>query len=39
MAKLGVEPFYFSSTDFAKFAIDQIAEARRFVVELGLKQD
>ena len=39
MAKLDMEPFYLSSEDYQKFAVEQIAEAKRFVAELGLKQD
>jgi tripartite-type tricarboxylate transporter receptor subunit TctC len=39
MAKLDMEPFYLSSENYAKFAVEQIAEAKRFVAELGLKQD
>ena len=39
MARLDQELFYLSSEDYEKFAIEQIAEAKRFVTELGLKQD
>ncbi len=39
MNKLDQELFYLSSEDYGKFAIEQIAEAKRFVAELGLKQD
>jgi tripartite-type tricarboxylate transporter receptor subunit TctC len=39
MAKLDQEPFYLSSENYAKFAIEQIAEAKRYIAELGLKQD
>jgi len=39
MNKLDLELFYLSSEDYGKFAIEQIAEAKRFVAELGLKQD
>jgi tripartite-type tricarboxylate transporter receptor subunit TctC len=39
MAKLDMEPFYLSSENYAKFAIEQIAEAKRYIAELGLKQD
>jgi tripartite-type tricarboxylate transporter receptor subunit TctC len=36
MAKLDQEPFYLSSEDYQKFALQQIEEARRFIAELGL---
>ncbi len=36
MAKLDMEPFYLSSEDYQKFALQQIEEARRFIAELGL---
>jgi tripartite-type tricarboxylate transporter receptor subunit TctC len=36
MAKLDQEPFYLSSEDYRKFALQQIEEARRFIAELGL---
>jgi tripartite-type tricarboxylate transporter receptor subunit TctC len=39
MIKLDQEPFYLSSADYAKYALEQTAEAKRFVTELGLKQD
>jgi tripartite-type tricarboxylate transporter receptor subunit TctC len=39
MAKLDMEPFYLSSENYAKFAVEQIAEAKRYIAELGLKQD
>ena len=39
MAKLDQELFYLSSEDYQKFAMEQIAEAKRFIAELGLKQD
>ena len=39
MAKLDQELFYLSSDDYRRFAMNQIAEAKRFVAELGLKQD
>jgi tripartite-type tricarboxylate transporter receptor subunit TctC len=39
MAKLDMEPFYLSSENYAKFALEQIAEAKRYIAELGLKQD
>ena len=39
MAKLDQELFYLSSDDYRRFAMEQIAEAKRFVAELGLKQD
>jgi hypothetical protein len=39
MAKPGQELFYLSSEDYQKFATQQIDEARRFIAELGLKQD
>jgi tripartite-type tricarboxylate transporter receptor subunit TctC len=39
MAKLDMEPFYLSSENYAKFAVQQIAEAKRYIAELGLKQD
>ena len=39
MANLDQELFYLSSEDYQKFAMQQIEEARRFVAELGLKQD
>ena len=39
MAKLDMEPFYLSSESYAKFAVEQIAEAKRYIAELGLKQD
>ena len=39
MAKLDQELFYLSSEDYQKFAMQQIEEARRFIAELGLKQD
>jgi hypothetical protein len=36
MAKLDQEQFYLSSEDYQKFAMQQIAEAGRFIAELGL---
>jgi tripartite-type tricarboxylate transporter receptor subunit TctC len=39
MARLDQELFYLSSADYERYAIEQIAEAKRFVAELGLKQD
>ena len=39
MAKLDMELFYLSSEDYQKFALEQIAEAKRFIAELGLKQN
>src|SRR5712691_3516284 len=39
MAKLDMEPFYLSSENYANFAVEQIAEAKRYIAELGLKQD
>jgi tripartite-type tricarboxylate transporter receptor subunit TctC len=39
MAKLDQEQFYLSSEDYRRFAMQQIEEARRFIAELGLKQD
>src|SRR5262245_55756697 len=39
MANLDQELFYLSSEDYQKFAMQQIDEARRFIAELGLKQD
>jgi len=39
MAKLDQEPFYLGSEDYRRFAMQQIDEARRFIAELGLKQN
>ena len=39
MANLDQELFYLSSEDYQKFAMQQIEEAKRFIAELGLKQD
>jgi tripartite-type tricarboxylate transporter receptor subunit TctC len=39
MAKLDQEVFYLSSEDYQKFALQQIEEARRYIAELGLKQE
>jgi hypothetical protein len=39
MAKLDQELFYLSSEDYRKFALQQIDEARRYIAELGLKQE
>src|SRR5262249_21673527 len=39
MANLDQELFYLSSEDYQKFAMQQIEEGRRFIAELGLKQD
>jgi tripartite-type tricarboxylate transporter receptor subunit TctC len=36
MARLDQEQFYLSSEDYQKFAMQQIAEASRFIAELGL---
>src|SRR6478672_1248691 len=36
IANLDQESFYLSSTDYQKFATQQIDEARRFIAELGL---
>jgi tripartite-type tricarboxylate transporter receptor subunit TctC len=38
-ANLDQELFYLSSEDYQKFAMQQIEEAKRFIAELGLKQD
>jgi tripartite-type tricarboxylate transporter receptor subunit TctC len=38
MAKLDQELFYLSSVDYQNFAMKQIAEAKRMVEELGLKE-
>jgi tripartite-type tricarboxylate transporter receptor subunit TctC len=39
MASLDQELFYLSSADYQKFAMQQIEDARRFIAELGLKQE
>ena len=39
MANLDQELFYLSSADYRKFAMQQIEDARRFIAELGLRQD
>jgi len=39
MASLDQERFYLSSEDYRKFALQQIEEAKRFIAELGLKQE
>jgi tripartite-type tricarboxylate transporter receptor subunit TctC len=39
MVKLDQELFYLNSADYEKFALDQIEEARRYIAELGLKQN
>src|SRR6266516_2173377 len=39
IANLDQELFYLSSENYQKFAMQQIEEARRFIAELGLKQD
>src|SRR5262245_37333560 len=39
MANLDQELFYMSREDYQKFAMQQIEEARRFIAELGLKQN
>jgi len=39
IAKLDQEAFYLSTADYQKFATGQIAEAKRFIEELGLKQN
>jgi tripartite-type tricarboxylate transporter receptor subunit TctC len=36
IANLDQESFYLSSSDYRKFATQQIDEARRFIAELGL---
>ena len=38
MASLDQELFYLNSEDYRKFALQQIEEAKRFIGELGLKQ-
>ena len=37
--KLDQEAFYLSTDDYRKFAAEQIVEAKRFIEELGLKQN
>jgi tripartite-type tricarboxylate transporter receptor subunit TctC len=39
IANVDQELFYLSSENYQKFAMQQIEEARRFIAELGLKQD
>jgi tripartite-type tricarboxylate transporter receptor subunit TctC len=39
MAQLDQELFYLGSEDYKKFALQQIDDARRFIDELGLKQN
>src|SRR5262249_9444822 len=39
MAKFDQELFYLSTESYQKFAMQQIEEAKRFIAELGLKQD
>jgi tripartite-type tricarboxylate transporter receptor subunit TctC len=39
MASLDQEVFYLSSEEYGKFALQQIEEAKRFIAELGLKQE
>jgi len=39
LGQLDQEPFYLSSQDYHDFAIRQIAEQKRLIEELGLKQD
>jgi tripartite-type tricarboxylate transporter receptor subunit TctC len=39
MAQLDQELFYLGSEDYKKFALQQIDEARRYIAELGLKQN
>ena len=39
MAQLDQELFYLDSEDYRKFALQQIDEARRYIAELGLKQN
>jgi tripartite-type tricarboxylate transporter receptor subunit TctC len=39
MAKLDQELFYLNSADYEKFALEQIEEARRYIADLGLKQN
>jgi len=39
MANLDQELFYMGSEDYQKFAMQQIEEAKRFIAELGLKQN
>jgi tripartite-type tricarboxylate transporter receptor subunit TctC len=38
MAKFDQEPFYLSSVDYQKFAMKQIAEEKRVIEELGLRE-
>lgn len=39
MAKLDQEPFYLNSADYRAYAMREIAEQKRYIEELGLKQD
>jgi tripartite-type tricarboxylate transporter receptor subunit TctC len=39
MVSLDQEVFYLSSEEYRKFALQQIEEAKRFIAELGLKQE
>jgi tripartite-type tricarboxylate transporter receptor subunit TctC len=39
MARLDQELAYLNSADYEKFALEQIEEARRYIAELGLKQN
>lgn len=38
LAQLDQEPFYLNTDDYRAFAIKQIAEQKRMVEELGLKE-
>ncbi len=39
MERLDQEAFYLDSADYQRFAMQQIEEARRFIADLGLKQE
>src|SRR5205085_5197982 len=39
MAQLDQEPFYLSSEDYHRFAMQQIMEQKRMIEELGLKEN
>jgi tripartite-type tricarboxylate transporter receptor subunit TctC len=39
MAKFDQEPFYLNSADYSHYAMRAIAEEKRMVQELGLKED
>ncbi len=39
MAKFDQEPFYLSSEDYQAFAMKQIAEEKRMIQELGLREE